>query len=139
MNYNPYAGPNAPQPPSYYGNGAQPPQPPQVWRYYLGYAISMAVLYLLVAVVGVVIASSGTFMAPEPGQPPMPAGLFVVVGVVLGIPFLAAPFLPKAPWAWIYHIVLISVGMTSVCCMPISIPLLIFWLKPETKAFFGRA
>jgi hypothetical protein len=32
--------------------------------------------------------------------------------------------------------VTIGLGMTSACTLPICIPLLIFWLKPETKAFF---
>jgi hypothetical protein len=28
--------------------------------------------------------------------------------------------------------------MTSVCCIPACVPLLIYWIKPETKAYFGR-
>jgi hypothetical protein len=39
---------------------------------------------------------------------------------------------------WVYDIVLICLGMTSVCCMPVTIPLLIFWIKPDAKAWFGR-
>jgi len=65
--------------------------------------------------------------------------LLMIVGVPFAIFFGAAPFLPKRPWAWIYGIVAIAFGMTSPCCLPASIPLLIFWIKPETKAFFEQA
>ena len=39
--------------------------------------------------------------------------------------------------AGVRHVVLISVGLMSLCIAPASIPLLIHWLKPETKARFG--
>jgi hypothetical protein len=51
----------------------------------------------------------------------------------------AAPFLlPARPWVWIYDLVVICLGMTSACFLPATIPLLIFWIKPEVKAYFGR-
>jgi hypothetical protein len=64
--------------------------------------------------------------------------LFIGLGLPLMILFAAAPFLPKKPWVWIYGIVLIALGMTSPCCLPATIPLLIFWIRPETQQFFGR-
>ena len=61
---------------------------------------------------------------------------------VIGLPFAIActlPFvLPRKPWVWVYDIVIIVIGMTSCCCIPACVPLLIFWLKPETKIWFGR-
>ena len=50
---------------------------------------------------------------------------------------LAAMFLPRRPWAWVYHLVNIALGLTG-CCFFVTIPLLIFWLKPETQQYFGR-
>ena len=52
--------------------------------------------------------------------------------------FSAGIFLPPRLWVWIYGIVLIAVGFTSACCIPFCVPLLIYWLKPEAKAYFGR-
>jgi hypothetical protein len=49
-----------------------------------------------------------------------------------------ALLLPPRPWTWIYHLVIICFGMTSACCIPMCVPLVIFWLKPDTKAYFGR-
>jgi hypothetical protein len=55
---------------------------------------------------------------------------------LIGAMFGAAPFLPKRRWVWIYDLVLICLSFTG-CCIAFGIPLLIFWLKPETKAFFN--
>ncbi len=62
--------------------------------------------------------------------------LYVVLGFMFLLPFAAGPFLPRKLWGWIFGLVLICIGMMSVCCWPATIPLLIFWLKPETKAYF---
>ena len=57
--------------------------------------------------------------------------------VILGPPFAVAYglgfFWEEKPWHWIYGIVLIGISLTSCCCFPVSIPLLIYWLKPETN------
>ena len=60
------------------------------------------------------------------------------ISVPLLIAYAAAPFLPRKPWAWAAHLALIALGMTSACCIPACLPLLLFWLKPETKAMFGK-
>jgi hypothetical protein len=64
--------------------------------------------------------------------------MFLVLGVVLLIACLLPFFLKPRPWVWVYDLVLICLGMTSACFLPACIPLLIFWLKPETKNYFHR-
>jgi hypothetical protein len=63
--------------------------------------------------------------------------LFGICGV-LALVYLSSFFIHPRPWAWIYHLVLICVGLSSPCIMPASIPLLIFWIRPETRQYFGR-
>ncbi len=58
----------------------------------------------------------------------------VPVAIVCALPFI----FPRKPWVWIYNIVIIAIGLTSCCCIPACVPLLIYWLKPETKVWFGR-
>jgi MFS family permease len=118
--------------------GSWEPLEPPVWKWYRVYAGVMAAMYLLVTVAGVVLA----VLAPDSDGEPFPRfiGLmYAVIGVPFAAAYLAAFFIPRAPWAWIYHLVLICIGLTSICCMPATIPLLIYWLKPEAKQFFGRA
>ena len=62
----------------------------------------------------------------------------VLIFLVFGSVFLTSFFLPRKPWVWVYNMVLICIGFTSACCLPAAIPLLIYWLKPEAKAYFGR-
>jgi hypothetical protein len=142
--------PQPPQPPPGYPHasahyGYAPPaqvERPAVWPWFVAYAILMAVVYLLVGIFGATILMVG----PEQFQTArndadviaVQGIVFVIIGPLLLVPFAIAPFLPRRPGAWVFDLVLICLGMTSCACLPITIPLLIFWLKPETKAWFGR-
>jgi hypothetical protein len=113
------------------------PQPPPVWKWYVAYCALMALVFLAVAIMGVV------FFFVDPVELEMSSSeatlmsvTFFVFGLVLLIPFAVAPFLPHRKSTWIIGIVLICIGMTSTCCLPISIPLLIFWIKSENKVYF---
>jgi hypothetical protein len=102
----------------------------------------MALLY-----VGCMVAAAALLLWREELGAGEPGGslIFTAYGVVLmtvaaalvGV-FVAAFFLPRKPWAWTFHLVLIALGFTSACCLPACVPLLIFWIRPETKAWFGR-
>jgi hypothetical protein len=103
------------------------------------YTIALGIVYLGLAVFGIVA------LLIDPAKLDMPSGeaklmgaIFLGIGLIFALPFLAAPYLPRKSWVWIYDLVLICIGMTSACCIPACIPLLIHWLKPETKAFFNR-
>lgn len=115
---------------------------PQVWTWYTIYCILMALLYLLVTIAGALLFLIDPAMLDVPESEAMvfriQACVFTGLGVPLMILYAAGPFLPQKPWVWIYGIALIGIGMTSVCCLPATIPLLIFWIKPETQQFFGR-
>ncbi|MDA0767658.1 MAG: hypothetical protein O3A87_10040 [Verrucomicrobia bacterium] len=96
-------------------------------------------LYLLVALAGF------PFLLMDPAELDMGAGeakvmglVFLLMGSVLFVACLLPFFLRPRPWVWVYDLVIICFGMTSACVMVASIPLLIFWLKPEVKAYFGR-
>jgi len=62
--------------------------------------------------------------------------------LVVGLVFFGACLVPLVlrprPWLWVYDLVIICLGMTSACILPASVPLLIFWLKPEVKSYFGK-
>jgi hypothetical protein len=62
--------------------------------------------------------------------------LLAVVGGPLAIFFGIAPFLNRRV-GWIVGIVAIAIGMTSACCLPATIPLMIFWVNRNTRTYFG--
>lgn len=113
---------------------------PKIWSWYVAYCLSLALVYFLLFLGGILFFLFLDRIPPEERAGLIFAAIFcIVLGLVFCVGFAAGPFLPKKPSVWIYGMVLICIGMTSACCLPASIPLLIFWIKPETKAFFGRA
>lgn len=122
--------------------GGRPGVKPRVWQWYLAYCFFMAFLYLVIAVAfGVALPFAEEIAEESDDVDAMELKIQAIVMLVVCIPLLflygAAPFLPKTKLAWIWGFVTIGIGLTSICCLPFTIPLLIFWLKPETKAFFG--
>ncbi len=112
---------------------------PTVWTWFVAYASAMAALYLLVSLLGVVFfVLPAETLEMDPVEKILNGVFMTAIGLPLSAVFIAAPFLPRKPWAWIYDLILIAIGMTSCCCLPATIPLLIYWLKPEAKRFFGR-
>lgn len=111
----------------------------KAFLWYRVYCGAMAVLYVLVAVLGVFLASYAPRTREYSPEETMIMGIiYAVLGVIFFIIFAVAFFLPRKPYNWIVGIVMMALGMTSCCFMPFLIPLLIYWVKPETKAYFGR-
>lgn len=91
-----------------------------------------------------IAALSLVFFLMSPQELEMPRGDAIVVGSIclaMGLFFAAAGLPPlisgPRPWSWVYSLVLICIGLTS-CTLVVCIPLLIFWLKPEVKAYYGK-
>ena len=82
------------------------------------------------------------FMEPERDMSAEEAkvmgAVFIILGLAFCFPYAIAPFLPRKSWVWVFGLVLICIGLTSLCCLPVCIPLLIAWLKPDVKQFYGR-
>ena len=133
-----------PPPPGY---GYTPPayvqQRPGVVTWFIVYAILMALIYLLLAGFGVTVFVVGPEQFADEktsaDEWTVLATIFIIIGGVLAILFGMAPFLPRRPGVWVYDVVLIALGLTSACLWPMTIPLLIFWIKPENKLWFGRS
>jgi hypothetical protein len=103
----------------------------------------MAAIYLGCVVLGVLLLWFREEIADwPPRDEPWTIVVYGVVllgvGAVLHTVYFTGFFLPRKPWAWIAHLVLIAIGLTSCCTIPASIPLLVLWLKPDVQAWFGR-
>lgn len=46
-------------------------------------------------------------------------------------------FLPREPWAWIIHLVLIGLAVLTCCAAPLAAPLMVMWLTPGVRDLFG--
>lgn len=112
--------------------------PPPVMFWFKIYIALMAVLYMVCIGLGILFLLMPTFLDADPGET-WAIGL-VLIGVCapLAALFLAPLFLKPVSWVWIFDLILIGLGLTSCLTLPATIPLLIFWVKPETQRYFGR-
>lgn len=123
-------------------NDASIPTPPVV-KWYRFYSVLMVILYFVVltlAILGLVFAKHWMV---DPDTPPwLMTGYLIflaIMSLALAGVFVTGFFLPRSPGAWSFHIVLICLGLSSPCFIPICVPLLIYWLQPQAKAYFGRS
>lgn len=107
--------------------------------WYRVYCGALAALYLLVAVGGGFVAIYQPRMPDtKPEEMIIMGTIYAVMGAIFFLIFAVALILPPKPYNWIVGIVMMALGMTSCCFLPFLVPLLIYWVKPETKAYFGR-
>lgn len=116
---------------------------PPVVGWYKVYAVFMAILYAVCFIGGAFLLRYKDLVAANVPDTTgtelmVNAVLLIAIGIPLFVLYGVALILPNKPWAWIYHIIMIAIGLTSCCTWLITIPLLVFWLKPETQAYFGR-
>lgn len=111
-------------------------QPKAVFWFHV-YAGCMAAMYALVAVVGVVLM---VFSDRFPDQAMLIAGpLYISLGLTFCAGYAVSFFFKPSPFSWVYDLVLICIGFGGCPTIAAAIPLLIFWIKPETKAYFGKS
>lgn len=114
-----------------------PPRAPQVVFWYKVYVALNALLYLAITAI---LAAIGIF---APGALEDELGpailLFVMAGACtfFALAYLVSLGFPRRPWAWVYDLVVICIGFTGCFTLPFSVALLIFWIKPEVKSWFG--
>ena len=107
--------------------------------WYRVYCVSLAALYALVATFGLIVAYLQPATNNQSAEESLIMGLiYAILGTIFFAIFLVASILPPKPYNWIVGIVMIAIGMSSCCTWPAVIPLLIYWIKPETREFFGR-
>ena len=128
---------------------------PTVWWFYVVFCVLIALFGALLCFLGAAMAIAPGWFVAEQTQGPFSQGPFaelmvategetmlqgistLLMGLVLALPYAIAPFIPRSAKAWGIHAVLIAFSFMTCCCMPLSAILLFFWLKPETRYWFG--
>ena len=113
---------------------------PEGVTYFRIYAGLMSVSSAGLAIMGLVMMASPLFasrMKPGEDITAFGAGLFYgIMGMIFFIPWVLALFGPRRPWVHTVGLVMVGLSMLS-CCVPLAIPVLITWTKPETKRWYG--
>jgi hypothetical protein len=116
--------------------------PPRVVFWQRVYCGVMGAVYLAIVVGSLLAAAFHDSLADADTSPrEVIFGSLVIGGLsaIFAAVFLAGLFVPRRRWAWVYHLVLMGIGMTSCACLPFVVPLLVFWLRPEVQAYYGGA
>lgn len=115
------------------------PPPALLWlRLYCGFQLFF---FLLMAGMGAVMIALPLIdpitFAPAPGEPPMWVfgGIIVVIYGPMLIVYAIGLAAPRRPWMYIYGIAICALSMVCGGCWPMAIPALVYWLKPELKAW----
>lgn len=108
--------------------------------WYRVYCAVLALLYLGCIGAGIILA---LIEIPPSATTSPEEKLFIsiilsVIGAIMFVISAVALILPAKPFNWIVGLIMIAIGMTSCAFLPFMIPLMIYWVKPETKAYFGR-
>lgn len=104
------------------------------------YAIAFAVLYILCILLGVaMLFFPNAWEMGKTGNLPMGVQgiIFIGVSIPLLVLSLIAAFAPRKKWGWTINFVIQAIGTTGCCCMPLALPMLLRWMKPDVKAAFG--
>lgn len=122
---------------------------PKVVVWFRVYCAVMILVYIAVAVLGGWVASNPSVLTSNNPNPSptssMPTSqeeaLFVGViycgmGAFFAIVHIVPFLLPRRFGVWVFSIVVIALGMTSCLTWPATIPLLIFWVRKETREWF---
>lgn len=85
------------------------------------------------------LVSSSASTSASSAMPPIFIGLvYTGIGGLMFLLYILALFGGRKPWVHTLGTILIALTMTSICCMPISIPLLISYNKQEVKRWYGN-
>lgn len=115
--------------------------PPPVVVWYGRYCQAMLALFAVVSLYGLRVIATRVELAARMEVDPVAVGLF---GGLLSLTLLFLAFVhfaalrtPRSPWAWKIHAIVLAIGLTTLVLWPVALPLIWFWMKPETKRFFG--
>ena len=113
---------------------------PPVVLWYKAYCFLAAAAHLAFACVAL-WANGQDSLRQNPSIPPDVVALLitslVIIGVLFGILNGAMAFLPRKPWVYGVHLANLVTGTLTLCCAPLTLPLLVFWLKGNVREFFG--
>jgi hypothetical protein len=113
---------------------------PAVITWFRIYSATTVLFYLSFFAIWQFMAPSGKAGGRHGHMEPTQLGFLVGIGLfvlLFGGLFAVGALVPYKPWGWVVGLVAICLGLSG-CLAPFAIPLLIFWMKPETKAAFGR-
>jgi hypothetical protein len=122
-----------------------PPPGVYYYRIYAGIQAAFAALSVLGGIVLMIAelaappGAGGTLPASSNIESVIAGVFYTGIGAAFFVPLIISLFAGRAAWVHTLGTVLLAVSMLSLCCVPFGLPVLITWLKPETKRWYGAS
>jgi len=117
----------------------RPTGPPAVVMWFKLYAGLLAFSNLLMVPSGIVMAIM-SFVIDEPDASVvflLSSLVMIFGGLVLSVLFAVPIFLKPRPWVWIYSVIIIAMTMMQLCCLPLAVPLVYYWVREDNRRYHG--
>lgn len=117
--------------------------PPAVWPWYKAYCYLLAACQAIPIGFGILAMKLREIPMADYDVPPEPYPLrssgitLVVMGVVFAALNIAVVYLPRRPWTWVAHLINLISGAMCICPLPVTIPLIIAWIKPDVRRYYS--
>jgi hypothetical protein len=116
----------------------RPPDGVFYFRLYAALMLVVCALFFLFGMFQLVKTASASGSSPPDIEDWIAAGVLMTVGIVGAIPYVIPLFAGRKAWVHTLGTIAIALPMTSMCCLPIAVPVLLVWLKPETRRYFDQ-
>jgi hypothetical protein len=118
---------------------------PGVVLWYRVYCAVLALLYGALSAFGLLLLFLPRVMGDMGDEIELDALVRTIYGwgifgfaIPMTLAHFVAIFLPPRRWVWVYGVVLLSAGtLIGWCMLAFTVPLLVFWVKQENRAFHG--
>lgn len=111
---------------------------PSAVTYYRIYAGVLALLYVILVIAGLGMLIASPSMRGEEQLEAIIYGIALMATCIpLAIASVASMFLPQRKWAWVMHVIMAAMGTSSCCFAPVAIFIIIKYLEPDVKRYFG--
>jgi hypothetical protein len=115
-------------------------EPPKAILWARIFAAALALMYVACILGGVLgIFGASQQHGDRAAQAMIQGVIMVVMGIGLSILCAIAFFRidRRTKGTHTMYLVMMGLACTSCCCIPFALPLLLQWLKPEVKAWYG--
>jgi hypothetical protein len=109
---------------------------PAIISWYKLYAGVLVFLAIVTVVTGGLILRSSRWFHGNEGLMMGLGGVTLVAGLISGVVAGASIFFPRKKWAYIAHIAIMAMSMSLVVLIPVCIPLLLRYNKPDVKSWY---
>jgi hypothetical protein len=113
---------------------------PQAVMWNRVFCVALGLINLLVAWACLQIPRWAVDVPPDVVPPevfPIVAYTFAGAAVLFSAMAFFLVALPRRPWVWAVHLTNIALGMGLLLTIPLLLPLLLAWLRPAVREYFG--